>query len=109
MMVPTPDDLGLLASLIADGRSDSGRRFSDLGPQARMDVLKLAYAGITADFIDDLRVAVEDLPTQLNIGIAETIAEHAENFKKVRDNLHDIDISLSHVASWFEKSKLYYP
>lgn len=83
ILLPDLDSLDAVATLIGGSLT----RFTDIGPEARVQVLTLAIAA------------------QRNAILSNIDA----GFTNVDARLSDIDARLSHVSIWFEKSRLYEP
>ena len=78
--------------------------FTQLDDMRKLKVIGIAQQGILAETIDDLA-------TNINVGIAESLAEFAP-LKPIVEQLTEIDKSLGWlegIGQWFEKSRLYEP
>jgi hypothetical protein len=95
MKLPSLTDLNHISQLM------HGLDFGPLPGEFKPGVVAIAQQGVLAYVIDEL-------PTNLAIGLTEAAVEH-NPLKKIVEQLEEIDKSLGPVMAWFEKSKLYYP
>lgn len=95
MKLPTLQDLQHVTSLL--WKED----FLNLDDTRKLKIIEIAQQGILAAVIDDIAL-------NINIGLAETIAE-GNLFKPIVEQLEEIDKSLGPIMEWFEKSRLYEP
>lgn len=95
MLLPTLEDLQHVTSLL--WRED----FLQLDDMRKLQVVAIAQKGL-------LTQAVSDVPLNITIGFAETLAEQ-QPLKKVVEQLEEIDKSLGPIMDWFRESKVYYP
>lgn len=79
-----------------------GGAFADIfSVQDKIIVVQIAQAA-------KLALILDELPTNINIGIAETLAEQG-GIAKIVGVLEEIDKSLTPVGNWFGESKIYWP
>lgn len=96
MKLPTLADLNHVAQLM------HAMDFAPLPLSDKFSIVQIAQQAVLAGVIDDL-------PVQLGIQFAETLAEHGPKFNKLVETLSEIDGSLGPIMTWFDKSRLYEP
>lgn len=94
MLLPSLADLNTVSQLM------HGLDFTPLPKEFKPGVVAIAQQGVLA-------YALDDLPTQISIGFAETVQMWPGDWKLIAKQLGEIDASLEPLMTWFRLSKLW--